>query len=70
MSGKKLINVYYYIFGNIELLCNLRLFLIGFMITWILHLIIMYSNKVKLVAGYKTDPPMNNLYPIPSPSTG
>ena len=29
----------------------------GIVITWILHQISMYSNKVKLVAGYKNDSP-------------
>ena len=28
----------------------------GFIITWILHQIIFYYNKVKLVAGYINDP--------------
>ena len=28
----------------------------GFIITWILNQIIMYSDKVKLVAGLKNDP--------------
>ena len=33
----------------------------GFIITWILHQIIIYSNKVKLVAGLSIHPH----YPIP-----
>ena len=38
-----------------------------FFITWILHHIIMYSNKVKLVAGFINDPshstPLTNPHP-------
>ena len=35
----------------------------GFVITWIFHQIIMYSNKVKLVAGLDNDSP--NPPPLP-----
>ena len=39
----------------------------GFIITWILHQIIMYSNKVKLVAGQNNDL-LNSSVPINKPN--
>ena len=41
----------------------------GFIITWILQQIIMYSNRVKLVAGQYNDLPLQALYIIHSPRT-
>ena len=38
----------------------------GFIISWTLQQIIMYSNKLKHVAGKNNDPPIHLLYPIPS----
>ena len=39
----------------------------GFINTWILHQIIMYSNKVKLVAGYNNDPLPSTTFPSSPP---
>ena len=36
-----------------------------FIVTWILHLNIVYSNEVKLEAGLNNDPP--NPHPLPHP---
>ena len=40
--------IYYKMFCNIELILA---YINGFIITWILHQIYMFSNKVKLLAG-------------------
>ena len=39
----------------------------GYIINWILHQIIMYSHKVKLVAGENNNPPIHTY--ILSPTT-
>ena len=38
----------------------------GFIITWILHQIFMFSDKVNRVTGQNNDLPHSPLYPIPS----
>ena len=37
---------------------------VGYIITWILHQIILYSNKVKLVADLNNDPPFTPFTPL------
>ena len=44
--------------------CTYPVFYNGFIITWILHQIIMYSNKVKFVANDKDN---DHSYPPPLP---
>ena len=49
---------------------NTQLCIKRYIITWILHKIFMYSNKIILSACLNNDPPILILYLIPSPPTG
>ena len=60
-------DIYFWVYTNTNINHLSLTYNNGYIITWILHQNIMFTNNVKLAAGYNNIPPFHLLsYPIPS----